>query len=211
MKRLILASITTVVFVGTLYGLNSVSLFRQCAPETVAVINTSRHTLGTGIMLDDIHVLTVAHMIETSTDAVKVKSYPGVFMSYAKPLVFDRKIDLMILTLDHDIYGALPCQRANQNAVIGQAVLVIGDGAGLMWTATTGIISGTNRLKEHFWQTDAVINPGNSGGPVFNSRGKLVGIVDAKISDPFDGIEGIGLFIPIETVNKFIANYTIDK
>ena len=43
-------------------------------------------------------------------------------------------------------------------------------------------------------QTNAAINSGNSGGGLFNMRGELIGIVNAKSSGL--GVEGIGFAIP---------------
>jgi len=56
---------------------------------------------------------------------------------------------------------------------VGDEVMAIGNPMGLGQTATSGIVSGLNRVLpvstmsylEPFIQTDAAINPGNSGGP----------------------------------------------
>ena len=40
-------------------------------------------------------------------------------------------------------------------------------------------------------QTNAEVNPGNSGGGLFNSKGELIGIINAKILA--NNVEGIGL------------------
>ncbi len=44
-------------------------------------------------------------------------------------------------------------------------------------------------------QTNAAVNPGNSGGGMFNMKGQLVGVVNAKSSGT--GIEGLGFAIPV--------------
>ena len=51
-------------------------------------------------------------------------------------------------------------------------------------------------------QTNAQISPGNSGGGLFNSKGELVGIVNAK--DSATEVEGIGFAIPINNVLDII-------
>ena len=51
-------------------------------------------------------------------------------------------------------------------------------------------------------QTDAAINGGNSGGGLFDSKGELIGIVDAKSSGV--GIEGLAFAIPINSVSDII-------
>ena len=49
-------------------------------------------------------------------------------------------------------------------------------------------------------QTDTAINPGNSGGGLFNMRGELIGVVNAKTTD--EEIEGICFAIPINNAKK---------
>jgi len=55
-----------------------------------------------------------------------------------------------------------------------------------------------------FLQTDALVNPGNSGGPLVNVQGETIGINTAKIS--LVGVEGIGLSIPSNTVQRVIKD-----
>ncbi|MGZ7226799.1 trypsin-like serine protease, partial [Streptococcus pyogenes] len=43
-------------------------------------------------------------------------------------------------------------------------------------------------------QTDTAVSPGNSGGGLFNGKGDLIGIVNAKSSDT--NSEGLGFAIP---------------
>ena len=45
------------------------------------------------------------------------------------------------------------------------------------------------------FQTSAPVSPGNSGGGLFNDRGELIGIVNAKSSDA--DAEGLGFAIPV--------------
>ena len=49
-------------------------------------------------------------------------------------------------------------------------------------------------------QTNAAINPGNSGGGLFNMRGELIAIVNAKSSG--ESIEGLGFAIPINYAHE---------
>ncbi len=84
----------------------------------------------------------------------------------------------------------------------GEKVLAIGNPLGTLGgTVTSGIISATEReqmVESNLMtliQMDASVNPGNSGGGLFNEDGKLIGIVNAKISQT--GVEGIGFAIPI--------------
>ena len=53
-------------------------------------------------------------------------------------------------------------------------------------------------------QTDAAISPGNSGGGLFDATGKLIGIVNAKVSD--SRAEGLGFAIPVNSVVDEISD-----
>ncbi len=68
----------------------------------------------------------------------------------------------------------------------------------LQATVTKGIVSAirkdaTNGLS--FIQSDAAISPGNSGGPLFDAKGRVIGVSVAKFTG--SNAEGLGLFIPI--------------
>ena len=53
-------------------------------------------------------------------------------------------------------------------------------------------------------QTDAAISPGNSGGGLFDATGKLLGIVNATVSD--SRAEGLGFAIPVNSVLDEISD-----
>ena len=53
-------------------------------------------------------------------------------------------------------------------------------------------------------QTDAAINEGNSGGGLFNARGELVGLVNAKASSI--GVEGLAFAIPLDGIKDYIED-----
>ncbi len=60
------------------------------------------------------------------------------------------------------------------------------------------------RISLRVMRTDAAVNPGNSGGGLFNARGEVVGIVNAKSSD--DTTDNIGYAIPANVAQNIIEN-----
>lgn len=100
---------------------------------------------------------------------------------------------------------------------IGQTVIALGAPFGFQFTATSGIVSATERtiptgsrqIAQAAIQTDAAINPGNSGGPLVNSAGQVIGI-NTQIINPAGeatGIGtniGIGFAIPIDTASRLL-------
>lgn len=92
--------------------------------------------------------------------------------------------------------------------VVGEDVIAIGNPFGEGGTVTNGIVSALEKQitidgqNMTLIQTNAAINPGNSGGGLFNMRGELIGVVNAKTWGK--GIEGIGFSIPSNTVKKIV-------
>lgn len=82
---------------------------------------------------------------------------------------------------------------------IGQTTIALGAPFGLQFSATTGIVSATERtiptgvrgIAQSAIQTDAAINPGNSGGPLLDSAGRVVGI-NTTIFSPAGAATGVG-------------------
>lgn len=90
--------------------------------------------------------------------------------------------------------------------------MAIGNPLGLSSTLTLGIVSALNRDTgdtpyDNFIQTDAAINHGNSGGPLFDIKGRVIGVNVALIAtgDANAGSMGLGLAIPVNDA-KFAAS-----
>jgi serine protease Do len=89
---------------------------------------------------------------------------------------------------------------------VGDSVFAVGSPFGLGNTVTSGIVSARGREigagpYDDFLQVDAAINSGNSGGPLFDARGRVVG-VNTAIFSPSGGNVGIGFAIPAHMVQQ---------
>ena len=155
---------------------------------------------GSGVILsEDGYIVTNHHVIDEATSiivrTVDGKEYP------AKIVGSDAQTDLAVLKVEAK--NLHPTKVGNSNQLqVGDTAIAIGNPLGsLGGTVTTGIISALNREitiegeTMTLLQTDTAINPGNSGGGLFDAKGDLIGIVNAKQSA--EGIEGLGFAIPI--------------
>lgn len=114
----------------------------------------------------------------------------------------------------------------NQELVVGQGVIAIGNALGYGQSVTNGIISALGRsvtvqdeqtgqtiVNNNMIQTNAAINPGNSGGALLNAKGEVIGINSAKYSDT--QVEGFGYAIPITDampiVEQLITREKVDE
>ena len=115
--------------------------------------------------------------------------------------------------------NARACEFADSNKVtVLEAAIAIGNAAGDGISATMGkvnvesenieILAVDDRtpLSLRVMRTDAAVNSGNSGGGLFNSKGELIGIVNAKSAS--STTDNIGFAIP-SNVAKYIAENII--
>ena len=164
---------------------------------------------GSGVILtEDGYIATCAHVVN---GAKSVKVTLNDDTSYDATIVgTDTKNDIAIIKIEAT--GLTPAIVGDSTTLtVGSEVIAIGNPLGeLRGTATAGIISATNRTIEvegqamTLIQTDAAISPGNSGGGLFDATGKLIGIVNAKVSD--SRAEGLGFAIPVNSVLDEISD-----
>ena len=105
----------------------------------------------------------------------------------------------------------------SNSVAVGEKVFVVGNPEGLGISVSQGVVSvdseyismkalnGANRnVSYRVMRTDAAINGGNSGGPMFNSRGELIAIINAK--SIADGVENMGYALPASQVQGVMVN-----
>lgn len=97
---------------------------------------------------------------------------------------------------------------------VGEWVLAVGNPFDLESTVTAGIVSAKGRSIdvldaqdkiESFIQTDAAVNPGNSGGALVNTRGELIGINTAILTQSGQ-YEGYSFAVPANLARKVIGD-----
>ncbi len=161
---------------------------------------------GSGVIIsEDGYVITNNHVIsDTSTggvaDSITVRLTNGNEYK-AKVIGKDADSDIAVIKITPDEKLTYAVFGDSDKLTVGEEVLAVGNPLGeLGGTVTNGIISALDReisvdgTTMNLLQTNAAINPGNSGGGLFNMKGELIGVVNAKSSG--SGIEGLGFAIP---------------
>lgn len=126
----------------------------------------------------------------------------------AKIVGRDATSDIALLKVDDTDLPYVEMESSLKSRV-GDWVIAIGNPLGLGSTVTAGIVSALQRnigaggAYDRFIQTDTAINPGNSGGPLFNLKGKVIGINNRLIS-PIGANIGVGFAIPAEEAQPVI-------
>ncbi len=121
----------------------------------------------------------------------------------------DRKHDLAFLEAPRGL--ELPDLRLGQYEELkdGDAVVAIGHPYGLNYTATQGVISKVDRIRDglKYIQIDAAINPGNSGGPLVNMKGEIIGVNSFIIR----GGDNLGFALPVNYLREALQLYLPNK
>ena len=165
---------------------------------------------GSGVIIsEDGYIVTNHHVID-GANKITVTLRDGTTTYDAKMIGSDEDNDIALLKIEAT--GLSPATFGNSsNLVVGDYVVAIGNPLGTLGgTVTDGIISALARevtienKNLTLLQTNAQISPGNSGGGLFNAKGELIGIVNAK--DSATEVEGIAFAIPVNKVVDIIRD-----
>jgi serine protease Do len=178
----------------------------------------SQYSLGSGVVIDEEgYLLTNDHVVRRA-DQISVKFCTGTNVYTATVVASDPKSDVALLKLNArpgEKFKAIQFARED-DLLLGETVLALGNPFGLGGSVTRGILSSKSRAlpKEgepldipNWLQTDAPINMGNSGGPLVDARGDLIGINVAVLNE-IEGqrAQGIGFAIPIRRVLEALSD-----
>jgi len=200
----------------------AVKVYQDVLPSVVTIYTekmvvskdeqAAQRGLGSGVVISaDGHILTAAHVVDRA-ERIGVKTTDGRTRP-AVMLFSEASADIALLQLAKPAPDMPHARIGNSDRLaVGQRVFAVGSPYGLENSFSVGHISGFrefNRLydgtiKAEFIQTDAAINMGNSGGPLFNSRGEVVGIASAIITQS-GGFQGLGLVVTINTAKQLLA------
>jgi 2-alkenal reductase len=119
--------------------------------------------------------------------------------------------DVAVLRVDPDAHALQPVPLGDSSrVVVGKPVAAMGSPFGNENSLAVGVVSAIHRsidsLTSDFTvadaiQTDAPITHGNSGGPLFDARGRVIGI-NAQIRSESGQAEGVGFAIPINAARR---------
>jgi len=178
-------------------------------------------SLGSGVVIDEAgYLLTNEHVVR-GANQIAVRFGTGTNDYSATLVAVNRNMDVALLKLNGrpgEKFHAIRLARED-DLLLGETVLALGNPFGLGGSVTRGILSSKSRRmpKEgaplnipNWLQTDAPINPGNSGGPLVNLRGELIGINVAVLNEDPSGsgqpVQGIGFAIPIRLVEEALSD-----
>lgn len=172
-------------------ALSTRDLAERATPSTVKL--RCAETEGTGFFVTEDLLLTNAHVLCPAGERIMAVFADG------RELPGDEEkrddwLDAALVRVPGA--GARPLPLGDAMALqTGDRVVFIGTPEGLDFTVHEGILSHSMRgvLGVGYLQIDANVNSGNSGGPLFDTQGRVVGIVSAKVAEA----DGLGFALPV--------------
>lgn len=179
------------------------SIIEKFHPAIIQI--AARSGNGTGFYLKEFDVIVTNHHVVEGVAEVTIKG-----------MLFPKTLSRVWYTdKKHDLAFIQPPENAELGEVglgnyeslkDGDDVLAIGHPFGLNYTATQGVISKVDRIRDglKFIQIDAAINPGNSGGPLVNSTGDIIGVNSFIIR----GGDNLGFALPVNYLRTALQLYS---
>ncbi|TML73930.1 MAG: trypsin-like serine protease [Actinobacteria bacterium] len=171
------------------------------------------------------YILTNAHVITNAGDTNgKVKAASHLYVEFndrdrvpAKVVGWDVYDDVGLIQVEPSEHAVRPVPLGDSaSVVVGEPAAAIGSPLGNEDSLAVGVVSATRRAIPALTvrrynvvdaiQTDAPITHGNSGGPLFDARGRVIGINAQIRSQSGTGNDsGVGFAIPIDAAKRSIT------
>ncbi len=205
-------------------GFDSARIYAARSPGVVTVYaffdKTDPHgAQGSGFVVSESgYILTSAHVITDAGDAAKTTEASRVFIGFkdgdrakAEIVGWDVYDDVALLRVSPDAHELSPVPLGDSSKVrAGDPVAAMGSPFGNEDSIAVGVVSAVRRSIMSLTslykvvdaiQIDAPITHGNSGGPLFDARGRVIGI-NAQIRTDSGTAEGVGFAIPINAAQR---------
>jgi S1-C subfamily serine protease len=172
-------------------------------------------------------ILTSAHVVTTAGNGDREpEGASRVFVAFAdgdrvpaKLVGWDLYDDVAVLRVKPGAHSLEPVPLGDSSrVVVGEPVAAMGSPFGNENSLAVGVVSATHRSIDSLTsdytvadaiQTDAPITHGNSGGPLFDARGRVIGI-NAQIRSESGQAEGVGFAIPINAAKRSLEQLIRD-
>jgi S1-C subfamily serine protease len=182
----------------------------------------SRESQGSGFVVTASgYILTSAHVVTELAESGDANEAESVYVAFrdgdrieAEIVGWDGYDDVALLRVDPEAHALQPVPLGDSSRVrAGDPVAAMGSPFGNEDSIAVGVVSAIRRSIDSLIsiyrvvdaiQIDAPITHGNSGGPLFDARGRVIGI-NAQIRSDSGNAEGVGFAIPINAAKRSMS------
>ena len=172
---------------------------------------------GSGLEIGEGHIITNFHVVDGARNIIVQRFVNNREEKFTAEVVATDKInDLAVIKITDSKYykfQQLPYSVKFHTSDVGESCYALGypmiSTMGTEIKLTTGVISSRSGFKGDVstYQVSAPVQPGNSGGPLFNYKGELIGIINAKHSNA----ENVSYAIKSSYIKNLIESFTNDN
>jgi 2-alkenal reductase len=213
-------------------GFDPQRIFAERSPGVVTIFayfgdpssETTEISQGSGFVISPKgYVLTNSHVITNAGAGTSAVAADHLYVEFAdgdreeaKVVGWDVYDDVGLIRISSAEHKLTPVPLGESGAVaVGQPVAAIGSPLGNENSLAVGVVSAIHRSIDAITverykvvdaiQTDAPITHGNSGGPLFDARGRVIGINAQIRSQSGAGNDsGVGFAIPIDLAKRSV-------
>ncbi len=222
----VLSAVSITSSFKTSYSLSSVP--KSFTTSGAGVIYKLDKTKGDAYIITNYHVVydTRSNTANHISDDISLRLYGQDDEAYNIPATYvggAMTLDLAVLKVEGSSVlidsNAVAVSVADSDGVaILDTAIAVGNPASGGLSATVGCVNvdseyiimdaadGVTDIKLRLMRIDTAVNSGNSGGGLFNDRGELIGIVNAKMSST--DVDNIGYAIP-SNIARYVADNII--
>jgi S1-C subfamily serine protease len=188
-------------------GLSGEQVVERVSPSAVLILvgkgDGQVAALGSGLIVrPDGVILTAYHLVKGMRE-VQVRLRNGEVYDQVELLAADERRDAATLRIAATGLAVLPVASPSVVAS-GAQVFLISSGAGLPWSASSGILSAMRMADDvpgagsgyRLLQFTAAVAPGSSGGVLVDTQGRALGMVVGSVSAG----QNLNFAVPLESV-----------
>jgi 2-alkenal reductase len=208
-------------------GFSPRQIYAARSPGVVTVFaiyddTEAQESQGSGFVVSENgYVLTSAHVVTDVAGSDRATEADRIYVAFkdgdridAELVGWDGYDDVALLRVDPRAHALQPVPLGDSSRVrAGDPVAAMGSPFGNDDSIAVGVVSAIRRSIDSLVsvyrvvdaiQIDAPITHGNSGGPLFDARGRVIGI-NAQIRSESGNAEGVGFAIPINAAKRSMA------
>lgn len=169
---------------------------------------------GSGIEIERGHIITNYHVVDGAGSIIVQRVVNDREEQFVGEVVATDKVnDLAVIRITdtkYYKYSQLPYSVKFATSDVGESCYALGypmiSTMGTEMKLTTGVISSRSGFQGDVstYQVSVPVQPGNSGGPLFNYRGELIGIINAKHTNA----ENVSYAIKTSYVRNLTESFT---
>jgi 2-alkenal reductase len=213
-------------------GFEPAQIYARRSPGVVTIFaifgdadNPTEEAQGSGFVISPKgYILTNSHVITNAGSGGPVRPADHLYVEFsdldrvaAEVVGWDVYDDVGLIRVDPSDHHLTPMPLGDSSkVVVGEPVAAIGSPLGNENSLAVGVVSAVHRSIEALTvdrysltdaiQIDAPITHGNSGGPLFDARGRVIGInAQIRSQNGTGNDSGVGFAVPIDSAKRSVT------